>query len=523
MYRVVIVDDEVVIRGGLKNLIPWDELGMEIVLEAGSGFYALEYIRSNPVDILITDIRMEGMDGLTLIEHVKVLNKQMHCVILTGYDDFAYTKRAIGLGIDNYILKPVDEKELLETLINVGDMLYQEKLGENTIVQEKQVIMQSVLSRWLNGTIEVFALRHRAEFLKIPLDRGYVQACVLRAPQWQDAGSGAGAAKQRERLANALTDSWKSMEDVWMRVCCDFRRELVLVFSGELIKHADQIKTQLVDFIDHVKLKQHMQLYAAFGSVQNEPQLLSVSYEDARKNAELNLIFPDKLVIEHRKHSLGKSDNCIQAMDYRQLESAILESDKTVISKLYHDWIQQLLKSFPNMAMVKSYAAEMLCRLIVLRADNISNQNCFMSDRTVLEKLFGAKSFEQISMVLENYSLELAEQIKLKQYALHPSVRRLMANVERDYSKDLTLRSLAEQFNANSVYLGRLFKEETGQTFTMYLNSVRMREAKRLLAETDMTVADIASTIGYASIGYFVNQFKKMFSCSPREYRMKQK
>lgn len=126
-------------------------------------------------------------------------------------------------------------------------------------------------------------------------------------------------------------------------------------------------------------------------------------------------------------------------------------------------------------------------------------------------------------MVLENYSLELAEQIKLKQCALHPSVRRLMEAVENDYNKDLTLRNLAEQFCANSVYLGRLFKEETGQTFTMYLNSVRMREAKRLLLETDMTIADIASAIGYASTGYFVNQFKKMFSCSPREYRMKQK
>lgn len=523
MYRVVIVDDEVVIRNGLKNLILWDELGMEIVLEAGNGFCALEYIRNNPVDILITDIQMEGMDGLTLIEHVKILNEQVHCLILTGYDDFAYTKRAIQLGIDNYILKPIDEKEMLETLINVGDKLCQEKLGENTFIQEKQVIMQSVLSRWLNDTIEAFALRHRAEFLKIPLDRAYVQACVLRTPQWQDSGNGADVAKQRERLANTLTDSWMPMEDVWMGVCFDFRRELVLVFSGELIKDADQIKKQLADFIDHVKLKQHMQLYAAFGSVQNEPQFLSVSYEDARKNAELNLIFPDKLIIEHRKNSLEKSDNCILAMDYRQLESAILESDKTVISQIYHDWTQQLLKSFLNMAVVKSYAAEMLCRLIVLRADNISNQKCFTSDRTALERLFGAKVVEQISMVLEDYSLELAEQIQLKQYALHPSVRRLMATVERDYSKDLTLRSLAEQFNANSVYLGRLFKEETGQTFTMYLNSVRMREAKRLLLETDMTVADIASTIGYASVGYFVNQFKKMFFCFPREYRMKQK
>lgn len=522
MYRVVIVDDEAVIRSGLRELISWDELGMEIVWEAGDGAKALEYIRGHEVNILITDIQMEGMDGLSLIERAKEECRQLHCVILTGYDYFSYMKRAIQLGIDNYILKPIDEKELVETLLSIEEKLHQERQGESTYTLEKQVILQSVLGRWLNGTIELFALRHRAEFLKIPLDAAYVQACVLRAPQWQKETNGAVVAKQRERLAKAFIDFGMGIENVWVRACWEIKRELVLVFCGELKSKEAEIKKQLGEFIRGIQSRQHILLFAAFGSLQKDAKSLSVSYEDARKTAELNLILPEKTVIEYREPVSEEGDRDIPELDYEKLEEAILGSDPKKISQMYRNWTQLLLKSFLNPALVKNYAMEKLCRLIVLRSDSVEKQGDLISDQGVLEDLLKTQTFEQMSGVLENYSLELAEQVRQKQETVHPSVRRLIAAVEKDYSKELTLRGLADKFNANPVYLGRLFKEETGQTFTMYLNQVRMREAKKLLAGTDMTVAEIAAAIGYASAGYFTNQFKKMFSCFPREYRMKQ-
>ncbi|MBS1408476.1 MAG: response regulator, partial [Oscillospiraceae bacterium] len=212
MYKVVIVDDEPVIRAGLRELLPWEELGMQIVFEAENGAAALDYLHTHRVEILITDIRMEVMDGLELIRQAKALYPQLHCVILTGFDDFAYTKAAIRLGIENYILKPVDEKELLETLSGIENKLMQEEKGETVLDREKQVILQSVLTRWLSGSIEESALRHRANFLDLPLNDAYVQACVLRLLDIRSIA-------ERQAVGMEIIRTWQTAENVRMRVC----------------------------------------------------------------------------------------------------------------------------------------------------------------------------------------------------------------------------------------------------------------------------------------------------------------
>ena len=120
-------------------------------------------------------------------------------------------------------------------------------------------------------------------------------------------------------------------------------------------------------------------------------------------------------------------------------------------------------------------------------------------------------------------TISFAERLRQRRSTINPSVRRMVEIVEKQYSRELTIRGMAEQFNANPVYLGRLFKEETGESFTAFLNQVRIRGAKRQLLETDTTVAAIASSVGYLSQGYFTNLFKKSVGCFPREYRLRRR
>lgn len=143
--------------------------------------------------------------------------------------------------------------------------------------------------------------------------------------------------------------------------------------------------------------------------------------------------------------------------------------------------------------------------------------------RSVLESLYAAGTSAELTAELERYSLSFAERLRQRRSTINPSVRRMVEIVEKQYSRELTIRGMAEQFNANPVYLGRLFKEETGQSFTAFLNQVRIREAKRQLLETDKTVAAIASSVGYLSQGYFTNLFKKSVGCFPREYRLRRR
>ena len=118
MYRVIIVDDEPVIRRGLRETIEWDALGLEIAGEAADGTEALEMIREIRPEILITDIRMPEMDGIQLIREVRELDMNVKITILSGYSDYDYLKAAIRLGVDNYLLKPIDNDELIANLRN---------------------------------------------------------------------------------------------------------------------------------------------------------------------------------------------------------------------------------------------------------------------------------------------------------------------------------------------------------------------------------------------------------------------
>ena len=516
MYKVVIVDDEPVIRAGLRELLPWEELGMQIVFEAENRAAALDYLHTHRVEILITDIRMEVMDGLELIRQAKALYPQLHCVILTGFDDFAYTKAAIRLGIENYILKPVDEKELLETLSGIENKLMQEEKGETVLDREKQVILQSVLTRWLSGSIEESALRHRANFLDLPLNDAYVQACVLRLLDIRSIA-------ERQAVGMEIIRTWQTAENVRMRVCWENGRDLVLVFSGELAGCGKQLHEQLRQLMRSIEQKRRIKLFAAFGSLQDDPLRLNQSYQDARRVAELSLVLPAGSVMEYRKQYFDDESELVPRIDFEKLEAAIYEGNSEEIISIWSSWKQRVSAATPNPQLVRSYVAETMCRLIVLRSDMLSAEADEWEGRSVLESLYAAGTSAELTAELERYSLSFAERLRQRRSTINPSVRRMVEIVEKQYSRELTIRGMAEQFNANPVYLGRLFKEETGQSFTAFLNQVRIREAKRQLLETDKTVAAIASSVGYLSQGYFTNLFKKSVGCFPREYRLRRR
>ena len=272
-----------------------------------------------------------------------------------------------------------------------------------------------------------------------------------------------------------------------------------------------------------IEQKRRIKLFAAFGSLQDDPLRLNQSYQDARRVAELSLVLPAGSVMEYRKQYFDDERELVPRIDFEKLEAAIYEGNSEEIISIWSSWKQRVSAATPNQQLVRSYVAETMCRLIVLRSDMLSAEADEWEGRSVLESLYAAGTSAELTAELERYSLSFAERLRQRRSTINPSVRRMVEIVEKQYSRELTIRGMAEQFNANPVYLGRLFKEETGQSFTAFLNQVRIREAKRQLLETDKTVAAIASSVGYLSQGYFTNLFKKSVGCFPREYRLRRR
>ena len=181
MYRVIIVDDEPVIRRGLRETIEWDALGLEVAGEAADGIEALKLIRETRPEILITDIRMPEMDGIELIREVKKLDLNIKITILSGYSDYDYLKAAIRLGVDNYLLKPIDNDELISNLRNAVDEIEKEAAVSLQIRQGTVLLRSNTLRRLVTGNINDEELREKAEFLRIPLeeDRYVCAVCTV--------------------------------------------------------------------------------------------------------------------------------------------------------------------------------------------------------------------------------------------------------------------------------------------------------------------------------------------------------
>ena len=180
MYTAMVVDDEPLILKGFEKVIPWEEFGIEITDKAESGEQALELLRKKENDILITDIRMQGMSGLELLRTLRELGMHIKTIILSGYDDFQYVKEASQYGIENYLLKPIEESELEKTLRHLTQKLDNERRQQASIQESYQLLRNNILSRWVSGTISEEELAARAEFLGFPVDREWYQAAILQ-------------------------------------------------------------------------------------------------------------------------------------------------------------------------------------------------------------------------------------------------------------------------------------------------------------------------------------------------------
>ena len=154
MYKVMLADDENLILQGLENIIEWEELGLEIVNKASNGQEAIDKFKENPVDIVVTDINMPQVTGLELLKELKKINSDVKFIILSGYDDFSYAKKAIELGVENYMLKPIDEEELEKTLKNTINKIKQEKEENKSSLGKHNILIKLIKGKLDQGEIE---------------------------------------------------------------------------------------------------------------------------------------------------------------------------------------------------------------------------------------------------------------------------------------------------------------------------------------------------------------------------------
>jgi two-component system response regulator YesN len=505
MYKVFIVDDEPFIIEGLYDIVDWSSFGMEIVNHAGNGQAALQALPDQPVDILITDISMPLMNGLDLIQEARQLQPELKVIILSGFNEFEYLKEGMKLGIENYLLKPINVDELQSTLRNTAaklDQLVTPHLEEKYGIQ---MLKDNIMHRWLTGQIAAAEFEERARFMNLSLDAPCVVVAVLR--DIAQAHKAEMLFAQVEQLAG---------EYARLNIFQDMNGDIVLVANIEdepdeknrlmlgLHKLADRLAVMYPD------------LHIGAGRLLKGLYQAPVSYEEAKKALQYVMIYPERRVIDHAMLDQQGHAAFSFFIDWRAYAKLILSrSAEQLAERIRTDFELHRHELTPEQ--IQNTALEVVIRF-KMELEGIKHAEETVIYRQGLRQVLDSTTFDELVHTLQLLATRTIE--SLLQDMRNPVVNQVLQHIDKHYAEELSLKLLGAQYHLHPVYLGQLFHKETGETFAEYINKYRIERAKEQLRSSNLKVQEIARNVGYWDTGYFYKQFRKYVGISPTDFKV---
>lgn len=516
MYKVLLVDDEPSIREGLKTLIDWHEHGFAVCGDAVNGKDGLRRCAELQPDLVLADIRMPGMDGLQMIE--EIIKRGMACrfIILTGYSEFHYAKKAIDCGVDSYLLKPIDPGELRDKLSRLRTMMDREKAlqeqREGSVALQRELLLQKLLS----GDPASDDPSHAAVLSSLGFPWKSYQVLLAEIEPKPDSAAAGQTVKQR--LQSRL-----EADSLGYAFTLD---EYTAVLSKDVSSAV--MKPLLAELRSGIIAEFGHDLVVCAGGKVKEASQINASYEGAKALARNKFILcpEDDFWVEQtdekrRLTPLGQTASPIQAYDPGQaaekLALAIDAGDSAIIRQRLDEAADGLLSGVWS----KESVTMQLALLHVTAVHQLLQANEPLRDLlspylTVQSELYGHHTLEGLLACIHAKLSELSD-------ALHKGrpdavLHNMLDFIRRHYNKDLKLEALAEMFHYNSSYLGKLFKQHTGEYFNTYLDRLRIEGAKHLLRQ-GWKVHQTAEKVGYANVDYFCGKFKKYVGIPPSAYR----
>lgn len=293
MYKGLIVDDEPMICMGIEMMVNWKEHQISTIKIAHNGEEALKLIKEEPPQLLITDIRMPRMDGIQLVKAVRELGLDTHILVLSGYDDFEYVRTTMVLGIENYLLKPVNEEELNENVRAIVEKIQWEKEQKQRASMDQNLIRENVINRWLYGSISEKELQERAEFLGFNLDAPGYQPFMLK-------GLGGVFEANRDLKDQIFEVCSKILEcDDAVCFCKNHSGEIVAVRCLENGEKTDNIILQCIQAVEE---QLQLRLYALMGKKVEGYWAVPKSFQEIVKNGAFRYESKEDLLSSDKEH-----------------------------------------------------------------------------------------------------------------------------------------------------------------------------------------------------------------------------
>lgn len=529
MYRILLVDDEALIREGVSENVNWEKYGYELVGSCENGKEAYEFIQNNPVDVLLTDICMPYMDGMKLSERLSEEYPEIRIIILSGYDEFEYAKKAIKYGVKEYLLKPITAQEMGETLFSLKTEMDKELAAEKNISTMKAnyhkgqiLVYANVLMDLIMGCKSEEESRRELEELGINLNSLAYRVGIIELDLYARTDKlNEDVKKQSALMAFVLYNITQEIVERFEagKVCQGKDHRTFILFHSnkpvELLQNIRQIYEEIIIHMNHVM---EMKVNAGLGSSVSERKDIYKSYEEAEDALEYHYLMGGNRIFEMELIREGKKQPNVEKL----LESILLHMKENTQDKIKTDMDrlkQQLKDCWCNrqeagtILQRTSDAIEELRKISVLE-DGTTRKG------EILQDVLKAGDLEEAVQILCCYCLETGEDLDHqkniggKRYAVLA-----MDYLEKNYDNcDLNLQSVCSYLNISPSRFSSIFKAATGNTFMDVLSGIRMQKARELLANTDMKNYEIAERVGFNDPHYFSIAFKKTTGKSPTEY-----
>lgn len=538
--KVFLVEDEMVIRRGIKNSIDWEKEGYIFCGEASDGELAYPMIIKEKPDILITDIRMPFMDGLELCKLVKEELPNIKILILSGYDEFDYAKEAIRLGVTEYLLKPISSGKLLEALNGVSESIrrekedkdlvrkYMEEMRENT-EHEKQKFFEQMIA----GNLSMADALETGKKYEMNLSAGMYNLLLFRFTLGEENRKSGELLGEAEYAIKKLTER---LEYVF-----EFQRDVegwaFLLMADNEEQMSERVKELSKDLEEIMKNYSTITYFGGIGQPVARLRELEESFREAERALAARFTMELNRIISVEDIRMAQNVDTLDDIEITSFGE--IEKTRTMLEKFLNngaeDEIDEFVDVYINELPEENLKSVLMRQYIIMDAYIVMMSFCEKIEgiegemQAQSEELKNSMKTIQTLEEIKNYIRMLLKKIigvrdTISGRRYSDSIEIAKDQIRKTYMSDeISLNTIAAEVGMSPSYFSSIFSKEMGKTFVEYLTEIRMDRAKELLMCSSMKTSEIGYEVGYKDPHYFSYIFKKTQNCTPKEFRARGK
>lgn len=538
--KVFLVEDEMVIRRGIKNSIDWEKEGYIFCGEASDGELAYPMIIKEKPDILITDIRMPFMDGLELCKLVKKELPNIKILILSGYDEFDYAKEAIRLGVTEYLLKPISSGKLLEALNGVSESIrrekedkdlvrkYMEEMRENT-EHEKQKFFEQMIA----GNLSMADALETGKKYEMNLSAGMYNLLLFRFT----------LGKEKRKSGELLGEAEYAIEKLTERLeyVFEFQRGVegwaFLLMADNEEQMSERVKELSKDLEEIMKNYSTIAYFGGIGQPVARLRELEESFREAERALAARFTMELNRIISVEDIRMAQNVDTLDDIEITSFGE--IEKTRTMLEKFLNngaeDEIDEFVDVYINELPEENLKSVLMRQYIIMDAYIVMMSFCEKIEgiegemQAQSEELKNSMKTIQTLEEIKNYIRMLLKKIigvrdTISGRRYSDIIEIAKDQIRKTYMSDeISLNTIAAEVGMSPSYFSSIFSKEMGKTFVEYLTEIRMDRAKELLMCSSMKTSEIGYEVGYKDPHYFSYIFKKTQNCTPKEFRARGK